>query len=376
MAEVEDEVVQYKLSELFSLVPEFNGDQVQLNGFIEACDTVIGLAEPHQVPLLLVHFKNKLKAKASQIINSRSLAGWADIKNLLVSHFGDTRDTTGLLHDLQTLTQGRQEPAGSYVHRISAHNSKIRTSISLNETLTDEQKAVQKDLCESIALKTLLSGLEPKLGMVIRAQKPASLVDAGNLIIEEQRLNYLENTRFSHGNVRHSFSTINNPPSNSRNSFSKTYQTNSRNGFQNFQNQSRPFNFQNQPRTTNFQNQIRSFNTDHQQRQFIPNSQQKFCRYCKQKGHEIDTCYKRQLRNNNSQPSTSHTAPSASRSQNQNFQRPSVIQQNSNFSRPSVIQRNNAVNHLNSNEEQATGCSVPKVPTPETTQLDQFTSHF
>lgn len=47
----------YKLSEIFSIIPEFDGDQIFLNTFLYACDCANSMANIEQKVLLSIHIK-------------------------------------------------------------------------------------------------------------------------------------------------------------------------------------------------------------------------------------------------------------------------------------------------------------------------------
>ncbi|KAJ8978278.1 hypothetical protein NQ317_009618 [Molorchus minor] len=70
----------YKLSEVFSIIPEFDGNQIALNTFLNSCSTAFDMAIGNQKILLTIHIKNKLKGRAAELINSRNPTTWDEIK--------------------------------------------------------------------------------------------------------------------------------------------------------------------------------------------------------------------------------------------------------------------------------------------------------
>ena len=50
----ETEIEPYKLSEIFSLIPEFDGDQISLNTFLNSCDCANNMAVGDQKELLVI----------------------------------------------------------------------------------------------------------------------------------------------------------------------------------------------------------------------------------------------------------------------------------------------------------------------------------
>lgn len=189
-------VEPYKLSEIFSVVPEYDGNQILLNTFIQACSTAFNMAIGNQKVLVTLHIKNKLKGRAAELINSREPKTWQEIKTLLENHFGDTRDLTSLIQDLQRLKQSSSESPLTFVARLQTHEAKLYASIN-KQTLTAEEKAAQTLLVESMALNTLLAGLDPKIGQIVRASNPPDILTATNRIRRELQLNYFENQKFN-----------------------------------------------------------------------------------------------------------------------------------------------------------------------------------
>lgn len=196
-ANVEAEVEPYKLSEIFSLIPEFEGDQISLGTFLNSCDCAYKMATTEQRLLLVIHIKNKLKGRAAQLINSRNPSTYLEIKQLLNLHFGDSRDLTSLIQDLQRLRQLPGESALTFYNRLQVLNAKMHASIHKGNNLTNDQKAAQTNLIETMALNTLLTGLEPRLGQIIRAGNPRDLLEAHSRIRRELQLSYFETQKSS-----------------------------------------------------------------------------------------------------------------------------------------------------------------------------------
>lgn len=196
----------YKLSEIFSLIPEYDGDQITLSNFIRSCSSAFSIINDSQKELLIVHLRNKLKGRAANIINSRDFTDWDSIKAVLTSHFGEKRDTTSLIHDLQLLFQTPNESAVSFYNRVQVHFSKITNSIELSSELTTSEKKNQIKFCEGICLRTVLTGLQSNIRTIIRSQNPEDLCEVGKLIVDEEKLMYLEKTRNQSHNPRKTIS--------------------------------------------------------------------------------------------------------------------------------------------------------------------------
>ncbi|KAJ8980873.1 hypothetical protein NQ317_001337 [Molorchus minor] len=123
--------------------------------------------------------------------------------------------------------------------------------------LTPEQKTAQSNLIETMTLNTLLTGLDPKLGSIIRASNPSTMLAAISRIKRELQLSYFESQKFPKNNKPNTnfkqTSTPNNVRKPANQNFAQTRPTNPNFPQNNFQ-QNRPSAIRPNP---NFQNQQR-----------------------------------------------------------------------------------------------------------------------
>ncbi|KAJ8977201.1 hypothetical protein NQ317_011212 [Molorchus minor] len=188
-------VEPYKLSEVFSIIPEFDGNQINLTTFLNSCTTAYDMAVGNQKTFLTIHIKNKLKGRAAELINSRNPNTWDEIKNLFENHFGDTRDLSALIQDLQRMRQLPNEAPLTFVARLQTHEAKMHAAVQ-KQHITGGQKQARIQLTESMVLNTLLTGIDPKIGHVVRASDPQDILTAITRIRSELQLNYFENQKF------------------------------------------------------------------------------------------------------------------------------------------------------------------------------------
>lgn len=185
------EVECYKLSEIFSIIPEFEGDQIFLGTFINACDCAYNMSSQNQKALLVIHIKNKLRGRAAQLISSRNPNSYLEIKQLLNLHFGDSRDLTSLIQDLQRMKQVNESPL-TFFNRLQVLNAKMQACVNKTTQLNADQKRAQTQLIDTMVLNTLLTGLDPRIGQVIRASNPKDILEAHARIRRELQLTYFE----------------------------------------------------------------------------------------------------------------------------------------------------------------------------------------
>lgn len=201
-------VENYKLSEIFAIIPEYDGNPIFLNAFISSCTTAQAMAEGNQVLLLALHIKNKLRGRASELINSRNPSTWDEIKTLLENHFGDSRDLSAFIQDLQRMRQLPNESPLTFVARLQTHEAKMHSAVN-KQNLTAKEKLAQIALIDSMALNALLTGLEPRVGQIIRASDPPDIITAISRIRRELQLRHLETQKFPM--IRHDSTPVRKP---------------------------------------------------------------------------------------------------------------------------------------------------------------------
>jgi hypothetical protein len=187
----------FNLKDLRDMIPEYDGDQSTLFDFIEAVNFAIENVPENQQNAIIFVIKSKLVGKARKFISSRQLREWNDIKDLLISHYGDCRDTEALLYDLTSTFQKSNETPRAFAQRIENLLTKIRSSVALNNELNQAARNALNSSHEKIALKAFLAGLSDPLGSIIRSQKPNTLEQAEQFLIEEENITYLKNFKSS-----------------------------------------------------------------------------------------------------------------------------------------------------------------------------------
>lgn len=193
---VSQTVEPYKISEIFSIVPDYDGNPIFLNTFLSSCTTAQAMCSDNQLVLLVLHIKNKLRGRAAELVNSRNPTTWDDIKDLLENHFGDSRDLSALIQDLQRMRQMPNESPLTFAARLQTHEAKMHSAVN-KQNLTPKEKQAQITLIDSMALNTLLTGLEPKVGQIIRASDPDDIITAISRIKRELQLRHFETQKFT-----------------------------------------------------------------------------------------------------------------------------------------------------------------------------------
>ena len=179
------------------------------------------------------------------------------------TNFGEKKHITHLLADLQRCRQGPSETVGAFALRIETQLGQLLTEVTLSVTRKADLSGRIGGM-EELALHTFLLGLMPKISSFVRGKDPKTLNEAINCATSEekiQRINMFE-----------------------------------------YQNTFKPQSPQTQIRP---HNSPQRHNQSQPQKHFRPPTQVT-CNYCKNLGHTIDQCRKRQYKNkfqSNSQPS-------------------------------------------------------------------------
>lgn len=101
-------------------------------------------------------------------MNSRNPNSWNWIKKSLDSYFRDS-----LIQYLQRINQLSNDSPSTFVSNLHTHESKMFASIK-KQNLIQEQKEAQIKLIELMALNTLVTGFDPKLGQIFQNQRPST----------------------------------------------------------------------------------------------------------------------------------------------------------------------------------------------------------
>lgn len=181
-----------------NVIPEFDGNPVNLTSFISVCDDLLQTfwdAENvnHINNKLLIHgITSKITGRAKTVLycNSNAKSWDIDIKPILKQHFGDNRDLPSLNNNLTNIRQRPKETGLQFLDRIQEILLHICNYIDLNVSIL--LRDAQKTLFRDIALRVFLTYLNEPLGSRIRARNPQSLADACSIMIQEENILYLQ----------------------------------------------------------------------------------------------------------------------------------------------------------------------------------------
>lgn len=186
--------VQLDFKTLMGLIPEYDGKSTTLGDFIAAVDYAYEKIAPEDEAIFTLAIKSKLSDRAKTLISSRNLDSWVEIRNILQGNFGDPRDINSLIRSLTNMTQSKTESPRTFISRIQNILPKIRAAVHQSNE-PKQQQIVSIKIYETMALNTILSGLNEPLGINIRSRNPTSIEDAVHHILEEENIQFLKNKK-------------------------------------------------------------------------------------------------------------------------------------------------------------------------------------
>lgn len=161
----------------------FDGTPGTLNRFLRNADRIINTSTEATKEMVTDMVRNKITGKANDmLISVADPSNWTTIKNHLVTQFSDRRTVETILHKLNTISQG-QKTLETYYAEVSDLQTALLNSI--DQLKSQDYIAGQTDMNIMIVLKSFIAGLDPKLGYIVRANKPSTIKDAYDTCLNE-----------------------------------------------------------------------------------------------------------------------------------------------------------------------------------------------
>ncbi|KAJ3666393.1 hypothetical protein Zmor_001836 [Zophobas morio] len=321
------------LSILLKFISPYSGDRESLQSFIRNCQNAHDLASSVQRPILYAYICSQLRDKAELAVNNHNLTSWRQLKEFLINSYSDHKHYGHLLLELQSCKQFSKESIANYIQRLETCTTRL---LQAARSMAEDNSEIKGRFAtiEQIALQTFLIGVKPDISLILRSRGVTTLPDAYQVALhEEQTLLFMaENSSKSKP-----FCTV----------CHKSGHTSS-NCFRNskYSNNSSSFDKSNSRAKPELVNQVSSSS---QNGSHNPNSN-KFCNYCKKKGHLIHECRKRAY--NNSKKSNISSQQSSSFPNSSQSNSGQIGNQANRNAPPSLIKNINAT-ILNINETTA-----------------------
>lgn len=260
-----------ELGILFKFIKPFDGSREKLNPFIANCQSAFSTATKAQKPILFKFILSQLTDKAETTCSVKEFESFEQFIEFLKQQFGERKHYAHLLTELQDCKQNSAETVNQFALKIETCLAKLLTEINISiPTKKKMELAGRVAAMQDLALHTFIIGLLPRVSQVVRCRNPDSLNSAISFAVEEEKI----------------ISSI------YKRSTSNTYSSNDK--FKNT-NSRRDFHSSRSPTPRNHQSDQSK----------IVNTNDMICRYCKNIGHTIENCRKRQYNNSRNQSSAS-----------------------------------------------------------------------
>ncbi|CAK1603214.1 unnamed protein product [Parnassius mnemosyne] len=250
---------------LSKFINKFDGNREKLNAFLNNCRNAISLASPSQQDIILKYILSQLEGRAESACSIKEFENWQQLEEFLKNQFGEKKHYAALLSDLQDCCQTNSETVNQFALRVETCLSKLLTEINISiPTKKKGELTGRVAAMQDLALHTFVSGLNPRLSTVVRCRDPETLNEAIGFAVSEEKILQTSSKR--------------NPSANNTSS----------------PNQRRWPQRQSQPS----RNPIQRGYSNNTNSQGPSTSGLPVCRYCKNVGHTIENCRKREFNNN------------------------------------------------------------------------------
>lgn len=172
------------INSAINLIPKFDGKPSELNKFIYTVDTLRKGSNSATASQLLKIALTKLEGSAFNYIRNTENLLWDEVKDLLISKFGERRSIPELQLELANI---RQLP-GESVRKYSEKIEKI-LGLMCDQSKTDDKASLRslQSAHNQLALTVFINGLRPELRILIKAARHADLEDAVLMAIQEEQ---------------------------------------------------------------------------------------------------------------------------------------------------------------------------------------------
>lgn len=294
---------------LFKFIKSFNGDRTELNSFIQNCNSAFSLSTEGQKPSLFLYVVSQLSTNVVNELELNNVDSWIVLKHKLKLFYSHSKHLVQLHEELETIRQFPNETITDYFKRLEKIKNECLQA-EINNISADRQCEIYgiRRAITDTALRRFIIHSRPDISQILRGRDIQTLNDAFSLALQEEKLlaytrksNYPSYKRFEHSNQNFNKgrNNFNSKPNYAYSNYANS-RTNQRNPNSNFNNNFNRQNTNNSYRRDNMNN-----NGQYYQRPSYLNSNptsnsnnQKICNYCKNVGHLISECRKRQFNNN------------------------------------------------------------------------------
>lgn len=264
----------FPIQVLCNFISPYKGERETLSAFLTNCQNALNLASMSQQELLLKFIISKLEGKAQIACSNKAFENFEELKEFLQLNFGQRKHYNHLLLDLQSCKQLPNESVAQFALRIETCLTDLQSEIHNSDSLKKELPG-RIAMTEDLALYTFCLGLNARINNIVRCREPKSLNDAITVATEEEKLQNLM------------YRALPRPTEAPKQKICRRCNKPGHLEYECFRRESRAL----VPYRPNF--------APHRENSERPqgSSNAPICRYCKNVGHDISQCKKRQYNN-------------------------------------------------------------------------------
>lgn len=186
------------------LISLFDGTPSKLHHFIDSVDFIFTKFDPTELLIFPFIVKSRLEGKALDFIGSREFSTWQEIKDALLTQFGENLDLQCLNFELCHFKQRFNEKSIVFIERIEKQLIRINKVIKYDSNLSITDKTCLNNFHNKTGVLTAITGLKEPLCQMLRALNPVSLVQIKQILndYENQQFFKQTNSNFSKLNIK------------------------------------------------------------------------------------------------------------------------------------------------------------------------------
>lgn len=162
-------------------IPTFNGNRKEAAAWVQDAEQTLNLFDEYKNDIcygqIIRSIKNKVTGEAREIlIASGNPTTWEEIKEILLTAYGDRRDLTSHIQSLFYIRQGKKNLT-EYYNKMRTIDTAIKSSVANMDDYKSHTKVINS-FVSLITLTRFIDGLNEEISMHIRSCRPETLEHA------------------------------------------------------------------------------------------------------------------------------------------------------------------------------------------------------
>lgn len=183
-------MAKFDIGQATKMIPEFSGNSTELHRFLQLAEIQYKRTNTNEEKLdFLDIIISKISGRAyNTILRYKNFDDWGELKTSLIEKFSKTRSTQLVQIDVFALNQGYKESVSSYSERAEKLLDELNIASVTDSMSNDGSKAI-RELNGVTVMNNFINGLRDPLKLIVRTARKASLSEAIELAIDEEKLN-------------------------------------------------------------------------------------------------------------------------------------------------------------------------------------------